>query len=79
MLVYRYPKLLISLIVAFIFLPSCDDAEYQLDNEFDPENLGLSSPTIFIHPSEFESIKDGESDTLELYCYKVQNLRQFFH
>ena len=73
MLVSRYPKLLISLIVAFIFLPSCDDAEYQLDNEFDPENLGLSSPTIFFHPPEFESIKVGESDTLELYCYKVQN------
>ena len=73
MLVSRYPKLLISLIVAFILLPSCDDAEYQLDNEFDPENLGLSSPTIFFHPTEFESIKVGASDTLELYCYKVQN------
>ena len=73
MLVSRYPKLLISLLVPFIFLPSCDDAEYQLDNEFDPENLGLSSPTIFFHPTEFESIKVGASDTLELYCYKVQN------
>ena len=73
MLVSRYPKLLISFIVAFIFLPSCDDAEYQLDNEFDPENLNLDPPTIFFHPSQFESIKVGNSDTLELYCYDVQN------
>ena len=73
MLVYRYPKLLISFIVAFIFLLSCDDANYQLDNEFDPENLGLSSPTIFFHPPEFESIKVDSSSSFELYSYEVQN------
>ena len=73
MLVYRYPKLLISFIVAFIFLLSCDDANYQLDNEFDPENLGLSSPTIFFHPPDFESIKVDSSSSFELYSYEVQN------
>ena len=73
MLVYKYPRILISLIVTFILLQSCDDAEYQLDNEFDPENLDLEPPTIFFHPSQFESIKVGNSDTLELYCYDVQN------
>ena len=73
MLVYKYPRILISFIFSFIFLLSCDDANYQLDNEFDPENLNLSPPTIFFHPSQFESIEVGSSDTLELYCYEVQN------
>ena len=73
MLVYKYPRILISFIFSFIFLLSCDDAEYQLDNEFDPENLNLSPPTIFFHPSQFESIEVGSSDTLELYCYEVQS------
>lgn len=73
MLVFRFPKLLLTFIVTFIFLLSCDDAKYQLDNEFDPKNLGLISPTIFFHPPDFKSIKVGESDTLELYCYEVQN------
>ena len=74
MLVYKYPRILISFIFSFIFLLSCDDANYQLDNEFDPENLNLSPPTIFFHPSQFESIEVGSSDTLELYCYEVQNV-----
>ena len=73
MSVLKSHKNLLYFIFVLIFLLSCDDAKYELDNEFDPENLGLNSPTIFVHPPEFESIKVGESDTLELYCYKVQN------
>ena len=56
-----------------MFFSSCEDVTYQLDNEFDPENLDLEPPTIFFHTSQFESIKVGNSDTLELYCYDVQN------
>jgi len=73
MLVLKFRNTLLYLPAMIIFLLSCDDVEYQLDNEFDPENLNLSSPTIFFHPSSFESIKVGESDTLEFYSYKVQN------
>ena len=73
MSVLKSHKNLLYFIFVLIFLYSCDDAKYELDNEFDPENLDLNSPTIFFHPPEFESIKVGESDTLELYCYKVQN------
>ena len=73
MSVLKSHKNLLYFIFVLIFLLSCDDAKYELDNEFDPENLGLNSPTIFFHPPEFESIKVGERDTLELYCYKVQN------
>jgi len=62
MLVLRFHKLQFYFTFFFIFFYSCEDVNYQLDNEFDPENLGLSSPTIFFHPPEFESIKVGESE-----------------
>lgn len=74
MLVLIYHRYLQSLIWLFIIiLFSCNDAEYQLDNEFDPENLGLEPPTIFFHPSEFDPIEIGRKDTLELYSYEVTN------
>jgi len=72
-LVLRFHKLSTYFTIVFVYFFSCEDVNYQLDNEFDPENLNLNPPTIFFHPSEFESIEVGESDTLELYCYEVQN------
>ena len=72
-MVLRFHKLSTYFTIVFVYFFSCEDVNYQLDNEFDPENLNLNPPTIFFHPSEFESIKVGESDTLELYCYEVQN------
>ena len=72
MLVLTYHKYFQQVIWALIIiLFSCNDAEYQLDNESDPENLGLEPPTIFFHPSEFDTIKVNDKDTLELYCYEV--------
>ena len=73
MLVLRSHKVKLYLSFFFMLFSSCEDVTYQLDNEFDPKNLDLDPPTIFFHPSEFESIKVGSSDTLELYCYDVQN------
>ena len=74
MLVLTYHKYFQQVIWALIIiLFSCNDAEYQLDNESDPENLGLEPPTIFFHPSEFDAIKVGAKDTLDLYCYEVSD------
>lgn len=72
-MVLRSHKVRIYFTIVFVYFFSCEDVNYQLDNEFDPENLNLNPPTIFFHPSEFESVEVGESDTLELYCYEVQN------
>ena len=72
-MVLRSHKLSTYFTIVFVYFFSCEDVNYQLDNEFDPENLNLNPPTIFFHPSEFESMEVGESDTLELYCYEVQN------
>ena len=55
-----------------VLVISCNDASYELDNEFDPENLGLDPPTIFFHPAEL-NLKVGDTDSLELYCYEVDS------
>ena len=62
-------------ITGFIFLLfiSCNDASYNLDNEFDPENLGLDPPTIFFHPAEM-NLTVGDTDSLELYCYEIDSV-----
>ena len=62
-------------ITGFIILLfiSCNDASYNLDNEFDPENLGLDPPTIFFHPAEM-SLTIGDTDSLELYCYEIDSV-----
>jgi len=62
---------IIGLVVVLIV--SCNDARYELDNEFDPENLGLDPPTIFFHPAEL-SLTVGDTDSLELYCYEVDSV-----
>ena len=62
-------------ITGFIILLSisCNDASYNLDNEFDPENLELDPPTIFFHPAEM-NLTVGDTDSLELYCYEVDSV-----
>ena len=62
---------IIGLVVVLIV--SCNDARYELDNEFDPENLGLDPPTIFFHPAEL-NLTVGDTDSLELYCYEVDSV-----
>ena len=56
-----------------VLIVSCNDARYELDNEFDPENLGLDPPTIFFHPAEL-NLTVGDTDSLELYCYEVDSV-----
>ena len=58
--------------VIIFFSISCNDASYNLDNEFDPENLGLEPPTIFFHPAEM-NLSVGDTDSLELYCYEIDS------
>ena len=62
---------------------SCDDASYELDNEFDPENLGLEPPTIFFHFPSGKVNSDGiaeidskvtDIDTVELYAYGIDSV-----
>ena len=56
-----------------VLVISCNDASYELDNEFDPENLGLDPPTIFFHPAEL-NLTVEDTDSLELYCYEVDSV-----
>ena len=71
--------------IVVVLIVSCNDASYELDNPFDPENLGLEPPTIFFYFPDFESGK-GNSDgiteidlsvhaesSVELYCYQVDS------
>ena len=62
---------ILGLVVVLVI--SCNDARYELDNEFDPENLGLDPPTIFFHPAEL-NLTVGDTDSLELYCYEVDSV-----
>jgi|TARA_B110000263_G_scaffold133151_1_gene115668 hypothetical protein len=65
----RFAQILWFIIIIFF---SCNDANYELDNEFDPENLDLEPPTIFFHPAEI-NLTIGDQDSLELYCYEVDS------
>ena len=62
---------ILGLVVVLVI--SCNDASYELDNQFDPENLGLDPPAIFFHPAEL-SLTVGDTDSLELYCYEVDSV-----
>jgi len=68
--------------IVVVLIVSCNDASYELDNEFDPENLGLEPPTIFFHFPSGKVNSDGiaeidlsigDTDSLELYCYEVDS------
>jgi len=69
--------------IVVVLIVSCNDASYELDNEFDPENLGLEPPTIFFHFPSGKVNSDGiaeidlsigDTDSLELYCYEVDSV-----
>ena len=69
--------------IAVVLIVSCNDASYELDNEFDPENLGLEPPTIFFHFPSGKVNSDGiaeidlsvgDTDSIELYCYEVDSV-----
>ena len=45
---------------------SCEDAEYELDNPFDPSNMDLDPPALFFHPPEINA-DIGTQLSVELY------------
>ena len=49
---------------------SCEEANYELDNPFDPENMDLDPPALFFHPSEINATV-GASILVELYGLKL--------
>ena len=49
---------------------SCEDADYDLDNPFDPSNIDLDPPALFFHPPEINTSL-GESISVELYGLKL--------
>jgi len=68
--------------IVVVLIVSCNDASYELDNEFDPENLGLEPPTIFFHFPSGKVNSDGiaeidlsvgDTASFELYCYEVDS------
>ena len=71
-LIFHKRLIYITGFIILLFI-SCNDASYNLDNEFDPENLGLDPPTIFFHPAEM-SLTIGDTDSLELYCYEIDSV-----
>ena len=50
----------------FILFFSCEEAEYKLDNPFDPENLDLTPPALFFHPPYINTIIDT-TIAIEIY------------
>ena len=71
-LIFHKRLIYITGFIILLFI-SCNDASYNLDNEFDPENLELDPPTIFFHPAEM-NLTVGDTDSLELYCYEVDSV-----
>ena len=71
-LIFHKRFIYITGFIILLFI-SCNDASYNLDNEFDPENLELDPPTIFFHPAEM-SLTIGDTDSLELYCYEIDSV-----
>ncbi|MBT3179446.1 MAG: hypothetical protein HOB40_08450 [Candidatus Marinimicrobia bacterium] len=53
-----------------VFIFSCDEASYDLNNPFDPENMDLDPPALFFHPSEIDTKKDS-SFSVQLYGLKL--------
>ena len=71
-LIFHKRFIYITGFIILLFI-SCNDASYNLDNEFDPENLGLEPPTIFFHPAQM-NLTVGDTDSLELYCYEIDSV-----
>ena len=51
---------------------SCEDADYDLDNPYDPSNMDLDPPALFFHPPEV-STSLGESISVEVYGLKLDS------
>ena len=54
---------------SFVFF-SCEEADYNLDNPNDPENMDLEPPALFFHPQEIQTNLDS-SFSVQLYGLKL--------
>ena len=66
--IFSFIKVLGLTLVILSF--SCEDAEYELDNPFDPSNMDLDPPALFFHPPEI-SANVGDAISVELYGLKL--------
>tara|TARA_B100000003_G_scaffold206503_2_gene222161 strand:+ start:2358 stop:2945 length:588 start_codon:yes stop_codon:yes gene_type:complete len=64
----KFVKILFFIIILISF--SCEDAEYELDNIFDPDNMGLDAPALFFHPNDI-NVELGDTIEIDLYSYKM--------
>ena len=51
---------------------SCEDANYDLDNPYDPGNMDLDPPALFFHPPQV-STSLGEPISVEVYGLKLDS------
>jgi len=63
MLIFNRSKYLILILV---FLFSCEEAEYILDNRSDPANMDLVPPALFFHPPEID-VELGADVSVQIY------------
>ena len=77
----RYSSILIFKIIRFFFrclicgsfiFFSCEEADYNLDNPNDPENMDLEPPALFFHPQEIQTSLDS-SFSVQLYGLKLKS------
>ena len=64
-------KRLLPLWISLLYLLSCEDAKYSLDNPFDPKNLDLRPPALFFHPPEILTTIDT-TIAIELYGLEIE-------
>tara|TARA_Y100001980_G_C14554108_1_gene340249 strand:+ start:686 stop:1210 length:525 start_codon:yes stop_codon:yes gene_type:complete len=62
---------LLKVLVFLLLLNSCQEAEYILDNPYDPENLDLRPPALFFHPSGILTDLNS-SISVELYGLELE-------
>ena len=55
-----------------VIIFSCEEANYDLDNPFDPSNMDLDPPALFFHPPEINA-NEGELISVEVYGLKLDS------
>ena len=69
--IFSYIRISIRHIVlsSLILILSCEEAEYELDNPYDPANMDLDPPALFFHPPEINAIMN---DTISVELYGLE-------
>ena len=66
-----YSNLLSKSVIFFLLVSfSCQEAQYSLDNPFDPENMDLTPPAIFFHPPVINTVVDTVI-SVDLYGFEL--------